>query len=149
MFLKYFWKSLRCLGSSWGQKRSRLHLLRLKFIEWPRDWCQQRSVERELLCKQGGIVLTVCDEALFACPPLCASDMGTELGWRPPAVPPLLSARDPSLPISSRSAVSLPRCVRTPPRWQGWVMAPRCTWAADWAHCPLIDWPSLQSVVTC
>lgn len=65
------------------------------------------SLKRELLCKRGGIVLTVCDEALFACPPLCASHTHTHRApsWdvKPPAVPPpLLSARDPSLPISSR-----------------------------------------------
>lgn len=49
-------------------------------------------LEPAALSEEGGIVLTVCDEALFACLPLCASDMGTELGRRPPAVPPALSS---------------------------------------------------------
>lgn len=52
------------------------------------SWEPAYLSQAELLCKRGAIVLAGCDQALFACPPLCASDMGTELGWRPPAVPP-------------------------------------------------------------
>lgn len=95
------------LGASWGHKGSRLYLLKLKFIEWRRRWSQQRFLKLELLCKQGGIVLTVCDEALFACPPLCASDTGPELGWRPRAAPPrarLGTRRFPSL-LAARLAL--------------------------------------------
>lgn len=108
ILLKYLRKSFRCRG----QKRSLLHLLWLKLIKFRSARSKQRSLKRERLCKQGGIVLTVCDEALFACPPLCASDTGPELGWRPRAATPprsrLGTRRFPSL-LAARLALHAER----------------------------------------